>query len=150
FALSVAVVFAAVLLGRTLMNFVHLDPGFRVEGVLSAPFDTTASGYPRERLPALADRLVTAPRSGPGGVSASGPACGLLDNCSHSSSVVLEGSQKPLSAQENWIGPAYFATTGIPLVAGREFERRDLASGARVAIITQSLARQAFPGQNPV
>src|SRR5262245_45006665 len=48
------------------------------------------------------------------------------------------------------ISPNYFATIGVPLTSGREFIERDLDSSSRVVIINESLARRAFPGQNPV
>jgi predicted permease len=150
FALSVAVVFAAVLLGRTLMNFVRLDPGFTVDRLVSATVDVTANGHAPDAWPALRDRLVAVVRDVPGVTSASVSTCGLLDNCTHSTSFRIEDAQEAGAAQENWVGPAYFATTGIPLVAGREFDAHDVASGARVAIVTQSIARRYFPGQNPI
>jgi len=150
FALSVAVVFAAVLLGRTLMNFVRLDPGFTIDHMLSASFDVAASGYTRGQWPALTERLVTAARSVPGVTSAAASTCGLLDNCSYSTSLVVDSSQRTFSTQENWVGPDYFSTTGIPLVAGREFDAHDAGSGARVAIVTQSIATRDFAGQNPI
>jgi predicted permease len=48
------------------------------------------------------------------------------------------------------ISPNYFATVGIPLTRGREFAESDLQSASRVVIINETLARRAFPGQNPV
>jgi predicted permease len=46
--------------------------------------------------------------------------------------------------------PAYFATMGIPIVAGRAFTDLDGERGAPVAVVSRSLARQAFPDRNPV
>ncbi|MGH9935553.1 MAG: ABC transporter permease, partial [Blastocatellia bacterium] len=48
------------------------------------------------------------------------------------------------------ISPNYFATIGIPLTSGRDFNESDLRSSSRVVIINESLARRAFPGQNPI
>ena len=48
------------------------------------------------------------------------------------------------------ISPNYFATIGLPLTSGRDFTESDLASSSRVIIINESLARRAFPGQDPV
>ena len=39
---------------------------------------------------------------------------------------------------------------GIPIVAGREFNEHDTATSPKVGIISQSLARKAFPGKSPV
>jgi putative ABC transport system permease protein len=47
------------------------------------------------------------------------------------------------------VGPAYFRTMGIPLLAGREFERGDNTSSERVAIVDQAMAERYWPGLNP-
>jgi putative ABC transport system permease protein len=54
------------------------------------------------------------------------------------------------SAEYVSISPGYFRVMGIPLVAGRAFDDRDLASAPRVAIVSRALARQHFPGQDPL
>ena len=46
--------------------------------------------------------------------------------------------------------PNYFATMGIPIVAGRGFTERDDRRAPRVAIINEAAARKFFPGENPV
>src|SRR6185295_12430591 len=47
-------------------------------------------------------------------------------------------------------GPRYFSTMGIPLRRGREFNSGDRYDRPFVAIISESLARQSFPGQDPI
>ena len=44
----------------------------------------------------------------------------------------------------------YFATLGIPLKAGRDFDDRDTEDGARVLIVSESFARRFFPGEDPI
>jgi predicted permease len=149
-ALSVVVVFAAFLLGRTLINFTQIDPGFSSEHLVTASFDPITSGYVSEQYAPLARRLVAAARTVPGVVSASASRCGLVAGCSTSSSVRLEGAEGTASSNMNWVSPGYFLTAGIPRVAGREFDERDNEHGARVAIVNESIARRYFPGQNPV
>jgi predicted permease len=48
----------------------------------------------------------------------------------------------------NGVGPGYFTTMGMPLVAGREFTERDTFGSSRVAVINQAMARQFF-GDGP-
>ncbi len=50
----------------------------------------------------------------------------------------------------NLINNGFFRTLGIPLLQGREFDQRDRGDGPPVAIISSSLARRYFPGQNPI
>jgi MacB-like periplasmic core domain len=47
------------------------------------------------------------------------------------------------------IGPDYFATLGIPIVAGRAFTAQDVGP-AKYAVINESFAREYFPGRNPI
>jgi predicted permease len=151
-ALAVAVVFSAALLGRGLINFVRLDPGYDVEQVVSVSFNPAASGYQSGQFAALGSRLVDAVTATPGFVSATLSRCGLLDSCSYSSSFVLDGDRArgEISLDENQVGPGYFSTTGIPIIAGREFTERDREGGARVAIVSQSVASRFFAGGNPI
>ncbi len=54
------------------------------------------------------------------------------------------------TAQYRLATPSYFRTMGIPVVAGRAFGDDDREEGARVAIVSQALARQSFPDRDPV
>ena len=50
----------------------------------------------------------------------------------------------------NVVGTHFFQTLGIPILAGRGFDAHDTATSTRVAMINQALARERFPGQNPI
>jgi putative ABC transport system permease protein len=54
------------------------------------------------------------------------------------------------NAMANVVGPGYFRTLGIPLLRGRDFEPRDTESAPRVAIVSESMAKQFFPGEDPI
>ena len=149
-ALSLVVVFAAMLLGRTLMNFMRIDPGFTADRLVTVSFDSIVSGYKADDMPGLSRRLIEAARSVPGVTSASVSRCGLIAGCSSSGSFRIDGAGTGLPLYRNGISPGYFATAGIPLVAGREFTDRDTAHGARVAIVNESIVRRYFPGRNPI
>jgi putative ABC transport system permease protein len=57
---------------------------------------------------------------------------------------------EPLGVSTRTISPEYFATMGIPMVAGRALTDADDAAAPRVAIVNEYLARQLFPGRNPL
>jgi hypothetical protein len=57
--------------------------------------------------------------------------------------------QQP-TAEYNEIGPAFLATMGIPLVAGREFTRGDDETAPLVAVVDETMAAQFWGGENPV
>ena len=48
------------------------------------------------------------------------------------------------------VTPNYFATLGVPIVAGRDFNEGDRRGAEMVVIISQSLAERMFPGQDAV
>jgi predicted permease len=147
-ALAVVIVFAAVLLGRTLLNFTTIDPGFS-DRLVVAVFDPATSGYSTEQVRNLEKSLTTAVRPLPGVISVAFSRCGLVAGCTSSGSFKFESSDSDYTSRRNWISPGYFATVGIPLIAGREFDVHD-ASARPVAIVSDSIARRFFPGQNPV
>jgi predicted permease len=57
---------------------------------------------------------------------------------------------KNQSAWNNAVGPGFFQTMSIPILAGRDFNENDTATAPKVGILSESLARKAFPGQNPI
>jgi predicted permease len=151
-ALAVVVVFSAALLGRSLVNFARIDPGYDTGHIVSVSFNPAASGYSSGQVPALTARLVSAVNTTPGFMSAAVSTCGLLDNCSQSSSYVLDGDRTrgEIDLDENYVGSGYFTTTGIPVTGGREFDDRDSASGALVAVVSQSVVNRYFQGRDPI
>jgi len=48
------------------------------------------------------------------------------------------------------ISPRYFASMGIPLLRGRDFDERDAEKGTPVAIIAESMAKAFWPGEDPI
>jgi putative ABC transport system permease protein len=48
------------------------------------------------------------------------------------------------------VSPGFFATFGLPVVAGRDFNPGDKEGAERVVIVSQSLANLLYPGQNPL
>jgi predicted permease len=151
-SLSVVVAVAAVLLSRTLMNVVQVAPGFS-DRLVAADLDPAASGYSAAQARALDARLATVLAAVPSVTDVAVSRCGLIAGCSSSGSYVFEGlggtGAVSSTYLRNWIGPGYFQSVGIPLLAGREFGSQD-ATGPSVAIVSESIARRFFPGQNPI
>ena len=50
----------------------------------------------------------------------------------------------------NVVGPGFFKTLGVPVLAGREFAASDTASSQHVGIINEEFARRFLPGRNPL
>ena len=59
------------------------------------------------------------------------------------------GQEDP-RAQYRVISPGFFAALGVPIIAGRDFNERDVQGEEPVALISQTLAQRMFPGQDPI
>jgi ABC-type antimicrobial peptide transport system permease subunit len=85
----------------------------------------------------------------PGVRSVSGVRNGILQNGNTSRIIFVPGhTQAPGGdvVESADIGPQFFETTGLPLIAGRDFQSSDSINAPKVVIISESLARRYFPG----
>jgi ABC-type antimicrobial peptide transport system permease subunit len=66
--------------------------------------------------------------------------------------VLPDTSAEPVQVRfhDNHVGPDYFRTMGIPILAGREFVASDRKGSLEVAILNENLARRLFGDQDPV
>jgi predicted permease len=150
-ALSLVLLIGAGLLVRTLNRIGNIDAGFprdRVYTVSLAPEGSDQKTGPNgPRLNRLYLDLLERVRAIRGVVSASlagEPPTGR----GYGRPFRLEDGRQVVAHQYP-IYPGYFATLGSAIVQGRDFASGDMAQGAaRVAIINQTMARQAFPGES--
>jgi predicted permease len=154
-ALSLAMLVGAGLFGRSLRNLTQLDPGFDREHLMSVWIDPQIAGYPRDRLPGLYQRLTERIESVAGVRSVAISSCGLASGCAaFMDGVVINGYQRrpgeQVSLQGNWVGPKYFTTVGMPLLAGRELDARDTERAPKVAVINEAMVRRYFANRNPL
>jgi len=153
-ALSLLLVTAAALFLGHLSRLRHFDLGFRSDHVLTITADLSHSGYRREQLPTLYRDLLARFESIPGVRSASVSGCFPMEGCGIPG-VHLTAEGHVERPEERWIGPfgfvgpRYFETLGVPIIAGRDFSFQD-AGKPRVVILNQALARRLFPGENPI
>jgi putative ABC transport system permease protein len=74
---------------------------------------------------------------------------------SGSREILPEGQEKPLAGQHmtvdyNEVTPHYFETLGVPLVSGRNFTEADKQDSPPVAIVSETMARRYWPGEDPI
>jgi predicted permease len=149
-ALSLALVAGALLFSRSLNKLLTVETGFRQEGILTANVGVRRLNFTRESYPAfrdeLHDRLLAIP--GVEAVSIGGPP--LFGG--GSSTIWMDGreARQGVKTSVTGIGPNYFKTFEITLLAGREFEARDRADAPKVAIVNEAFARRFLNGANPV
>jgi predicted permease len=177
-AITLVLVIGAGLLGRSLMKVLAVDPGFRVDNIVtmdvSLPFvqwtDYKAKAGQAVFYQNLISRLQQIP-----GVHAVGAASQLpMEQGGLPNGMFLEMNQNEVPKQPNNLdelsrelqilfrqgrtfeadfgvaSDGYFRALGIPLLGGRMFDDRDGVNSPHVAIISESLARQRWPGQDPI
>jgi predicted permease len=151
-ALSVLVLAVASLLGRTLVNLKGIDPGFDPRQVLLFGINPTLAGYPGPQIRGLYRDLQDRLRALPGVSSVSYSSDALLNGGLWTGQVHIAGqsAKSEVMTQMLAVGPGFFATMRIPLLAGRAFVQSDLGSAQPVAIVNQAFVRQFLAGRNPV
>jgi predicted permease len=147
-ALSLVLVVAAGLFVRTFSALANRDLGFDRESLLVVSVDAEASKVGESGRAALFQRVADAVASVPGveksAASAITPVSGMTWNN------IFEFPDKPaLTERErivnmNVVTPGWFATYGIALVAGRDFETRDRTGAVDVAIVNQAFVKKYF------
>jgi predicted permease len=153
-ALSVPLLLGAGLLLRSLQNLQQVDLGYSREGLLLLRIDAQTAGYnnaQRLRLyPELLDRI----RKTPGVSAASFSENGLFSGRESFDDIEVEGytpkGQDDRGTRWDHAGPGYFATLGVPLLQGREFNDADTASSPKVCIVNEAFAKKFFDGRNPI
>jgi len=146
-ALSLALLVATGLFARTLSNLWKVDPGYTRDHVLMFSVDARLAGKTGPAVSAAYRAVLDSMQSIPG---ASGATVSVVrpvsDNRYYVSSFteigdkVLPPEQRVRVAFNN-VGPGYFATFGIKLIAGRDFNDTDRPESPKVAIIAERMAR---------
>jgi predicted permease len=153
-SLSLLLLVGAGLFARSLLNLLHVDPGFRTERLLTFAIDPSLNGYTNERGFALfhdlQERIARLP--GVAAVGAANP--GPLTHSNRGSNVTVEGYQaredENMDVSRHSVGPGYFRALGTPVVRGREVTERDLRSPDNVVVVNEAFVRRYFGDANPL
>jgi putative ABC transport system permease protein len=176
-ATTLVILVGAGLLGRSFLRLISTNPGFRQQDLTTIEFsrpiaqaqvkgtDQAAIAWQIGQMDNIVARLRALP-----GVESLGLAGALPvahgDNLADGTFLILNGQKSPTNSDE-WnriaqnpshtghalycvAGQEYFRTLGIPLIQGRMFGEQDDWNSPHVALISQALARQRWPNQDPV
>jgi putative ABC transport system permease protein len=177
-AITLALVIGAGLLGRSLMKVLEVNPGFRVDKIVTMDVslpgvdwsDPKAKSVEGIFFANLIDRVKQIPGVRKVGAISGLPLSGGLPDGMF---MLMRPDELPkntgdLAALGSWFENAfrqkerqgeadfgvategYFQTLGIPLLRGRIFDQRDGPDSPHVAVISESLARERWPGQDPI
>jgi putative ABC transport system permease protein len=155
-ALTLVLMFGSGLLLRSLIAAQKADPGVNARQVLSLHLLLPPSTYgSSQAIAAFYDGLLTDLRGLPGVSAATAvrcpPGAGDCNDWFYS----IAGRPAPPRddvpiALFNAVDQGYFRALEVPLIEGREFNETDRASGVRVAVVNETLARRWWPGESAV
>jgi putative ABC transport system permease protein len=154
-ALSLVLLVGAGLLIKSFLAIRTANPGFTTDGVLTTTVDAFTAGYDVRRARTFQDELIERVR-GIGGVQAAAFSAATPFSYASTASapIAVDGYDPPRDQQPiadyNTVSPDYFATMGIPIVAGRAFTAADDQDAAPVAIVDETMAEQLWRGADPV
>ena len=173
-ATTLVILIGAGLLGRSFLRLIATSPGFSQQTLITLEFSPPSLQWQAEesaivRQAHLMDETLTRLRAIPGVESvglASGMPVAAGDDLPEGDFLILNGQQPPANS-DAWssvhpnpsqvghalycvAGEEYFRTLGIRLIRGRMFGDQDNWNSQQVAVISQSLARQRWPNQDPV
>ncbi|MBA3318435.1 MAG: ABC transporter permease [Gemmatimonadales bacterium] len=155
FALALMLLVGAGLLVRSLQQLQQVRPGFDLDHLVAIPIDPPSPRYdePAQAL-ALYDAIAEAARAVPGVRSVGLTNHVPLSGASITSRFEVAGAPPDSGATAGVlfrsVDAGYFGTAGIPIVAGRGFERSDMVGPGSSVIVNQTLARRYWPDRNPV
>jgi predicted permease len=153
-AMSMALLVPAGLFAKSLFNVSRVDLGLKTDHMLLFSIAPELNAYTTERTRQLFERIEDEIGALPGVTGVVATIVPLIAGDNWGNSLGVEGFEAgpdtDTNASFNAVGPGYFRTMSIPLVAGREFTRADAFGAPRVAIVNQAFARKFNLGDNPI
>jgi putative ABC transport system permease protein len=152
---SLVVLIMAGLFLRSLERAEKLDLGFAPEHVLDLTMDVKQLGYDEPRGKDFYRQLGERVRALPGVEAASFSYSAPMGYFGEWGEVWKEGQEGLPESQvprfpHNKVGPDYFRVMGIEILRGRPIGEEDQAASHRVAVVNETMARQFWPGQDPL
>ena len=145
-ALSMALLVAAGLFMKSLVLISRVDLGLNPDHVVTFRVGPVLNGYKPERSRQFFQDLEQALAAQPGVVSVSGSSVPLLSGSNNNNDVLVEGFQAGLdtnvSSRFTRVGPDYFRTLDMRLLAGREFSQSDGNGAPKVAVVNEAFLKK--------
>ena len=153
-ALSMALLISAGLFTKSLFNVSRVELGVKADHVIMFRISPELNGYKPEQSRQLFERVEAELRALPSVSSVSASTVPLLSGSNWGNSVAVEGfkadADTNTDSRFNLIGPGYFETLGITMIAGRDFTRADALGSPKVAIVNEAFAKKFNLGRDAV
>lgn len=153
-ALSLVLLVGAGLFVRSLRNLQQTELGYARDRLVLLNIDPIPHGYKGPQIVNLYRQLRDRIQAIPGVSAVTMSENGLFSGTESSTSIRVEGytakSDRDETAAYDTVGPNYFASVGIPLLAGRDITERDTDGSPKVAVINEKMAKFYFGQANPL
>jgi putative ABC transport system permease protein len=153
-ALATALLVAAGLFMKSLINVSRVDLGVKVDDVITFGISPDRSGYDSTRTKLLFERVEQTLAALPGVTGVTTSIVPLLAGDNWGNDVYVEGfpggPDVDNNARFNEVGAGYFATLGVPVLAGREFTEADRQGSGDVAVVNEAFIKKFNLGRDAV
>ena len=156
-AFSLTLLIGAALFLRTLTGLLAKGPGFATSSILSFAIAPLQNGYSRTDASRLVRRLDEQVRALPVARSSAAARFAFLTGGAWSNNATIQTDRRIVSDRSvnfNAVSPGFFATLGVRLLAGRDFDQRDSRPageiGPRCAIVNQAFVKRYLAGRDPL
>ena len=153
-ALSMMLLASAGLFVKSLLNVSRVDLGLNTENVITFGLSPELNGYEPERSRAFFVRVEEELSALPGVTGVSAARVAVLAGSSWGSDVSVQGFEAgpdtDTNSRFNSVGPGYFRTLGMPLLAGREFTAADVKGSPRVTIVNEAFVKKFNLGRDAI
>ena len=145
-ALSMALLVGAGLFAKSLLKVSRIELGMETRNVVAFGISPELNGYEPEESMVLFQEVEDALAAIPGVTGVTAAMIPVLAGSNWGTDVRVAGYECgpdiDCNARFNIVGPSFFATLGMPLVAGREFTEGDVRGAPGVAVINEAFARK--------
>ncbi len=154
-ALSLPLLVGAGLLLRTLHNLQDADLGYGKDRLLVLDrVDAQTAGYKEPQRAQLMAAIQEQIRLVPGVKAVSFTENGLFSGRDSGDEIEVEGytrkGNRDRGSRWDQVGAGYFATVGVTMLRGRDFDERDTAAARKVCVINEAFAKLFFEGRDPI
>ncbi|MSR20430.1 MAG: ABC transporter permease [Gemmatimonadetes bacterium] len=155
-ALALVLLAGSALMVRSFQALRSIDPGFDIQGVLTARLSVPAAEMPGwEESAGFYRSLGDALRAQPGVEAAGFAAAAPLTGFGNFTNVDVEDHPRgpeevPIFASDNYVEPGFVEAMGIDLIEGRAVQPGDGAEGTRSVLVSESFARHWWPSESPI
>jgi predicted permease len=154
-ALAVVLLIGAGLMIKSFNQLYRIDLGFDPEHLVTMRVELPARRYTEADIVDFTDALTKRVGQQPHLLQSSLTSDIPLGDGMSATVIAIEGQPAAVPGKENrvyshHVGPQYFETMGIRLARGREFSAADRVDAPKVVVISQTMAKRFWPGQDPL